>query len=128
MSLNHIDLMGRLSKDVELRYTQSQKPVASFSIAVDRPGRDKGVDFFDIVAWNKTAEFVQSYFHKGDPIVISGRLQTRSWEDRDGKKRISHEIVASQVFFVPRVKGDKQEEYTEPQYSEMEDVDGELPF
>ena len=102
--LNHITLMGRLTRDPELRYTQSQTPVASFALAVDRDfgGRDGGekqTDFIDIVAWRQTAEFVQKYFTKGSMAVISGRLQIRDWTDKDGNKRRSAEVVADNVYF-----------------------------
>jgi single-strand DNA-binding protein len=102
--LNHIVLMGRLTRDPELRYTQSQTPVASFSLAVDRDfgGRDGGerqTDFIDIVAWRSTGEFVSKYFTKGSMAVVSGRLQIRDWTDRDGNKRRSAEVVADNVYF-----------------------------
>jgi len=102
--LNHIVIMGRLTRDPELRYTQSQTPVVSFSVAVDRDfsGRDGGekqTDFIDCVAWRSTAEFVNKYFRKGSMVVVSGRLQIRDWQDRDGNKRRSAEIVADNVYF-----------------------------
>ncbi len=100
--LNHIVLMGRLTRDVELRYTQSQIPVASFRIAVDRDfgrGDDRQTDFIDVVAWRQTGEFVNKYFHKGSMIVVSGRLQMREWNDREGNKRTSAEVVADNVYF-----------------------------
>ena len=102
--LNHITLMGRLTRDPELRYTASQIPVASFSLAVDRDfgGRDGGerqTDFIDIVAWRNTADFVSKYFFKGSMAVVSGRLQIRDWTDRDGNKRRSAEVVAENVYF-----------------------------
>ena len=102
--LNHIVLMGRLTRDPELRYTQSQIPVASFSLAVDRDfgGRDGGekqTDFIDCVAWRQTGEFVSKYFTKGSMAVVSGRLQIRDWTDRDGNKRRSAEVVADNVYF-----------------------------
>lgn len=100
--LNHIVLMGRLTRDVELRYTQSQIPVASMRIAVDRDfgrGDERQTDFIDVVAWRQTAEFVNKYFHKGSMIVVSGRLQMRDWTDRDGNKRTSAEVVADNVYF-----------------------------
>lgn len=100
--LNHIVLMGRLTRDPELRYTQSQVPVASFRIAVDRDfgrGEERQTDFIDIVAWRQTGEFVNKYFHKGSMIVVSGRLQMRDWTDRDGNKRTSAEVVADNVYF-----------------------------
>lgn len=99
MSLNHIVAMGRLTRDPELRYTQSGKPVASFSIAVDRDYQKDATDFISCVAWGKTGEFVQKYFFKGKMIVVSGSLQSRNWEDRDGNKRTSWEINAQNVYF-----------------------------
>ena len=104
MSLNRVVIMGRLTRDPELRYTQSQIPVASFSLAVDRDfgGRDGGerqTDFIDIVAWRSTAEFVSKYFTKGSMAVVSGRLQIRDWTDREGGKRRSAEVVADNVYF-----------------------------
>ena len=102
--LNHIVLMGRLTRDPELRYTGSNVPVASFSIAVDRDfGRgengEKQTDFIDVVAWRQTGEFVSKYFQKGSMAVVSGRLQIRDWTDRDGNKRRSAEVVADNVYF-----------------------------
>ena len=97
--LNHITIMGRLTRDPELRYTQSQTPVASFTLAVDRDfgsrdGGEKQTDFIDCVAWRQTAEFVSKYFTKGRMAVVSGRLQIRDWTDREGGKRRSAEVVA----------------------------------
>ena len=102
--LNHITIMGRLTRDPELRYTQSQVPVASFTIACDRDfggrdGGDKQTDFIDCVAWRQTGEFVSKYFTKGSMAVVSGRLQIRDWTDRDGNKRRSAEVVADNVYF-----------------------------
>lgn len=101
--LNHIVVMGRLTRDPELRYTQSQLPVASFTVAVDRDrapqGAERETDFIDCVAWRHTAEFVSKYFAKGSMAVVSGRLQLRDWTDRDGGKRRSAEIVADNVYF-----------------------------
>jgi single-strand DNA-binding protein len=147
--LNHIVLMGRLTRDPELRRTQSGVAVASFSLAVDRDfqsrdGGEKQTDFIDIVAWRNTAEFVSKYFTKGRMAVVSGRLQIRDWTDREGGKRRSAEVVADNVYF-----GDSKKDgaapaqggssYDRPSYgnydapaisadfSEAED-DGELPF
>lgn len=101
--LNKIILMGRLTRDPEIRYTQSQLPVASFSLAVDRDfkGQDgqKETDFIDIVAWRNTAEFVSKYFTKGRMAVVEGRLQLRDWTDRNGNKRRNAEVVADNVYF-----------------------------
>ena len=102
--LNHIVIMGRLTRDPELRRTSSGIAVASFTVAVDRDfgGRDGGekeTDFIDCVAWRQTGEFVSKYFTKGSMIVVSGRLQIRNWNDKDGNKRRSAEIVADNVYF-----------------------------
>ena len=102
--LNHIVIMGRLVKDPELRYTQSQVPVASFTVAVDRDfggrdGAERQTDFVDCVAWRQTGEFVSKYFQKGRMIVVSGRLQSRKWQDRAGDNRTNWEIQADNVYF-----------------------------
>ena len=101
--LNLIVIMGRLTRDPELRRTNSGKPVASFTVAVDRDfapeGQDKETDFIDCVAWNGTAEFVSKYFTKGSMIVVSGLLQLRNWTDKEGNKRRSAEILANNVYF-----------------------------
>ncbi len=102
--LNHITIMGRLTRDPELKTTNSGVSVVSFSIAVDRDFADKesgerGVDFIDVTAWRHTAEFVSRYFTKGRMAVVSGRLQTRNWTDKEGCKRKAVEIVADNVYF-----------------------------
>ncbi|MCF8017804.1 MAG: single-stranded DNA-binding protein [Vallitaleaceae bacterium] len=102
--LNRIDIMGRLTKDPELRYTQSGTSVTSFTLAVDRDysgkdGGEKQTDFIDCIAWRHTAEFVTKYFSKGRMAVVSGRLQVRFWDDNEGKKRKVVEIVAENVYF-----------------------------
>ena len=149
--LNHITIMGRLTRDPEIRYTQSQTPVTSFTLAVDRDfgGRDGGekqTDFIDCVAWRQTAEFVSKYFTKGSMAVVSGRLQIRDWTDRDGGKRRNAEVVVDNIYFGEskrRDGGDVRSE-SRPAYqssyesvspsmgtsafSELGDDDGELPF
>ena len=101
--LNKIFIMGRLTRDPELRHTQSGTAVASFSLAVDRDFKnqngEKETDFIDVVAWRNSAEFVSRYFTKGRMAVVEGRLQIRSWQDRDGNKRRSAEVVADNVYF-----------------------------
>ena len=102
--LNHITIMGRLTRDPELRRTNSGLAVASFTVAVDRdwPNKETGekeTDFIDCVAWRQTGEFVSKYFTKGSMIVVSGRLQIRPWTDKDGNKRKSAEIVADNIYF-----------------------------
>ena len=122
--LNHITIMGRLTRDPELRMTQSQTQVASFTLAVDRDfggrdGAERQTDFIDCVAWRQTAEFVSKYFTKGRMAVVSGRLQSRKWEDRDGNKRTSWEVQCDSVYF-----GEKK---TEVKLEVLPD-DGDLPF
>ena len=102
--LNRIILMGRLTRDPELRHTGSGTAVASFSLAVERDFRDKTsgqktTDFIDIVAWRQTGEFVSKYFTKGRMAVVTGRLQIRNWTDKEGNKRRSAEVVADNVYF-----------------------------
>jgi len=102
--LNHITIMGRLTRDPELRRTGSGIAVASFTLAVDRDfaprdGGERETDFIDCVAWRQTGEFVSKYFTKGRMAVVSGRLQIRSWTDKDGNKRRTAEIVADNVYF-----------------------------
>ena len=153
--LNRIILMGRLTRDPELRRTGSGTAVTSFSLAVDRDFKsqsgEKETDFIDIVAWRSTAEFVSKYFTKGRMAVVEGRLQIRDWTDKDGNKRRSAEVVADNVYF-----GDSKRDaesavpysggYSAPsggrspapsgfgapdmgdQFAELSDDDGELPF
>ncbi len=145
--LNRIVLMGRLTRDPELRHTQAGTPVASFSLAVERDFKDKATgekstDFIDIVAWRQTAEFVSRFFTKGRMAVVEGRLQLRDWTDKDGNKRRTAEVMAEHVYF-----GDSKREaeggaesggaYAPPpaepgsggaEFAELTDDDGELPF
>ena len=102
--LNHITIMGRLTRDPELRRTGSGIAVASFSLAVDRDysprdGGERETDFIDCVAWRQTGEFVSKYFTKGRMAVVSGRLQIRNWTDKDGNKRRTAEVIADNVYF-----------------------------
>ena len=101
--LNHIVLMGRLTRDVELRTTQSGVSVASFTLACDRDfgGKDgeKETDFIDCVAWRSTADFAAKYFSKGRMAVVSGRLQIRPWTDKEGNKRYSTEVAVENIYF-----------------------------
>lgn len=136
--LNHITVMGRMVRDPELRYTQSNTPVANFTLAVDRDyqsgGSEKQTDFIDCVAWRGTGEFVSKYFRKGSMAAVSGRLQITNYTDRDGNKRSEAEIVADNVYFGESKKKTDEYGYTEkPRYVEgatFEDVDDqeELPF
>lgn len=121
MSLNHIIIQGRFCNDPELRSTQQGKKVVSFTLAVDRDYQKGEADFINCVAWNKTAEFVDQYFTKGQMAIVSGTLQIREWTDKEGNKRTSPEVVAERVHFC----GKKQE----PHEEEVDDGDPEdLPF
>jgi len=155
--MNHVVLMGRLARDPELRNTQSGLPVASFTIAVNRRFADKNTnerqaDFIDCVAWRGTAEFISKYFAKGAMIAVQGHLQVREWQDKEGNKRWSTEVIVEQAYFT----GSKQDSggggsgggygrsfsdkdappidagYSAPvagsDFAELDDDDGELPF
>jgi single-strand DNA-binding protein len=140
--LNHIVIMGRLTRDPELRYTQNQVPVTSFTLAVDRDysrdGGEKQTDFIDCVAWRSTAEFVNKYFFKGSMAVVSGRLQIRDWVDRDGGKRRSAEVVVDNIYFGESKRsreesdassgGFQPDAYDGPAFAELNDDEDDLPF
>ena len=153
--LNKIIIMGRLTRDPELRHTQSGTAVASFSLAVDRDFKsresgEKSTDFIDVVVWRQTAEFVCKYFTKGRMAVVEGRLQIRDWTDKEGGKRRTAEVVADNVYFGDS-KRDSEGGFSAPapsygggysapassgysapaegdQFAELSDDDGELPF
>ena len=132
--LNRIIVMGRMTRDPELRRTNSGTAVASFTVAVDRDFKtqsgEKETDFIDVVAWRNTAEFVSKYFSKGRMAVVEGRLQLRDWTDKEGNKRRTAEIVADSVYFGDSKKDNESAQaQSEPQggFSEVED-DGDIPF
>lgn len=120
--LNKIVIMGRLTRDPELRYTQSQTPVASFTVAVDRDFKNqdgsRSTDFIDCVAWRQGGEFVSRYFRKGSMIVVEGSLQSRQWQDRDGNKRTSWEINVEHAYFGESKREDRGESYGTPSPTE----------
>ena len=128
--LNHITVMGRFTKDPELRRTGSGVAVTSFTVAVDRDFKEKDgnkeTDFINCVAWRGTGEFVEKYFHKGSMAVVSGRLQNRTWTDKDGNKRTSAEIVADNVYF-GESKG-SSDEATKNNFPVLDFGDEQLPF
>lgn len=149
--LNHIEIMGRLGRDPELRHTQSGTPVASFSLAVDRDFKDKNTgeratDWIDVVAWRSTGEFVSKYFSKGRMAVVEGRLQIREWTDKEGNKRRTAEVVASNVYFADSKPNNGQgsgqkrtardDDFGLPagfrpggdSFEDLVDDDGDLPF
>ena len=128
--LNKVILMGRLTKDPELRHTGTGKPVATFTVAIDNGyGESKKTDFINCVAWNKTAEFVKNWFAKGRMIVIEGRLSTRSWDGTDGRKNYATEVIANEVHFGDSKKDESApkdpEEFVELPISEL---DEDLPW
>ena len=113
--MNKVILMGRLTRDPEVRYTQTSNTlVSSFSLAVNRrfvrQGEERQADFINIVAWNKTGEFVSKYFKKGQQVAVVGRLQTRSWEDNQGQKRYVTEVIAEETYFADSKRDPSQEE------------------
>ena len=113
--INKAILMGRLTRDPELRHTGSGTPVCSFSIAIDNGyGENRQTDFINCVAWNKTAEFVEKYFTKGRMIIVVGRISTRTWEGQDGKKNYVTEVVASEVSFGESKRNAEEGGYTAP--------------
>ncbi len=153
--LNKIFIMGRLTRDPELRRTQSGTAVTSFSLAVDRDFKsqsgEKETDFIDVVAWRSTAEFVAKYFSKGRMAVVEGRLQIRDWKDKDGNNRRSAEVIADNIYFGDSKRdgagGDFAPSYGAPDrgygapaggyaapmggasdFSEIDEEDGDLPF
>ena len=149
--LNKIFIMGRLTRDPELRRTQSGTAVTSFSLAVDRDfksqGGEKETDFIDVVAWRSTAEFVAKYFSKGRMAVVEGRLQIRDWKDKDGNNRRSAEVVADNIYFgdskrdgAPSGDYNRAPAYGTPMggysapvggmsdFAEIDEEDGDLPF
>ena len=152
--MNQVVLMGRMTRDPELRHTQTGTPVASFTLAVDRgfapkDGGERQTDFIDIVAWRGTAEFVSKYFVKGQLTAVTGKLQIRDWTDKDGNKRRSAEVVADNVYFTGDKRGggdgstgayrpaeprrdNYSDGYSSPVqssgFAELDDDDGDLPF
>ncbi len=133
--LNIITIQGRLTKDPVLRYTQSNTPVASFTVAFERDVKNQDgtrkTDFIDCIAWRGAGEFVSKYFAKGDMIAVSGRLELRDWTDRDGNKRRSAEVNTSNIYFCGGKKDNaagQSEDSAGPHFEDIDDSDGELPF
>ena len=133
--LNKIFLQGRLVADPDLRHTQSGVAVATFRLAVDRDFKDKETgerkaDFINCVAWRGTGEFVAGYFRKGRMAIVEGKIQSRTYDDRDGNRRYTVEVVADNVYFCDSKRddgGSKPEEFREPEFTDAPD-DGEIPF
>lgn len=137
MSMNRVCIMGRLTRAPELRRTQSGTAVTSFTLAVDDDFKDKlsgerKTYFIDVVAWRQTAEFVNLYFAKGRMAIVDGRLQSRKWDDKDGNKRTTVEVIADSVYFADSKPQEGTAAYSPApsspgEFSEVED-DGDLPF
>jgi single-strand DNA-binding protein len=129
--MNKVILMGRLTKDPEIRATATGMQVASFTLAVNRrfAKEEPKADFFNITAWNKTAEFVCKYFTKGQQVLVSGRLENRSWEDNSGVKRYATDVIAEEVEFADSKKQEDKEE-TKGDWQPMHETltDADLPF
>lgn len=132
--LNKVIIMGRLTWDPELRRTQSGTAVTSFTMAVDRDFKsqsgEKETDFIDVVAWRNTGEFAAKYLAKGRMAAVEGRIQVRDWQDKDGNRRKSVEVVADNVYFADSKRDSKPQDTpatNEPDFDEIED-DGDLPF
>lgn len=146
--LNKVILMGRITKDIELKYTQSNTAVCSFSVAVERnfarQGEERQTDFINVVAWRQQAEFVAKYFGKGRMINVVGSLQTRAWDDQSGQKRYATEVIAEEINFCgePKQGGESgarsaQSFQPQPSFSAPQpeisgfqpiDIDDDLPF
>lgn len=131
--LNTITIMGRMTRDPELRRTESGIAVASFALACERDyapqGGEKETDFIDVVCWRSTAEFVEKYFTKGRMAVVTGRLQIRGWTDKEGNKRRSAEILADHVYFGDSKRdGDAQDSKSDFTEISNDEEDEDLPF
>ena len=143
-SFNKVIIIGNISNEIELKQTNNGTSVCSFNVAVNRfskePGEEKKADFFTVVAWQSKAEFVSKYFSKGKPILVCGRLENRSWTDKNGNNRISTEIIAEEVSFVGSATENSAQAKSEPstyvpnaycgnntQFEEIPN-DGDLPF
>lgn len=128
--MNFAVFSGRLVRDPEIRYTNSKKAVASFCIAVDdgkTSSGEKKTSFIDCVAWEKRAEFIDQYFIKGDPIIVAGRMSTRTWE-KDGMKHKATELTVTSVEFQRGKARDEESPAPSRAFEELDDDGGELPF
>ena len=128
MALNHSIIMGRLTRDPELRRTNSGKAVVSFDIACDKPGKDSGASFIPCVAWEKTGEFINQYFSKGSAIAVEGRLESRQYETKEGQKRTVLEVVVSQAHFCGKKEEAASEKAPAAQFAMLDGDDTQLPF
>ena len=132
--MNKVELIGRLTKEPELKFTANQTAFCNFTIAVDRRFKDangqRQADFINCVAWRQTAQFIAKYFHKGNKIALSGSIQTRSFDDQNGQKRFVTEVIIDEAEFVesqPQAQQEPSQPAPEPQ-TQQEDMPAELPF
>lgn len=128
--LNSVTIMGRLAKDPELRKTTNGTSVSSFRLAVSRDYQKEETDWIDVIAWKQTAEFVSRYFSKGRIAIVQGRLQSRSWTDKNGNRRDVVEVVADHVYFGDSQKEDKKDpgKQIKQEFEDLSGDDGDLPF
>ena len=137
--INKVILMGRLTRDPEMRHTNSGTPVTTFSIAIDNGyGDNKRTDFVNCIAWNKTAEFVSKHFTKGKMIIVIGRITTRSWETQDGKRAYATEVIANEVNFgetksspqlnTPQTAAQQPMQDDDDDFTPLDEEDDDLPF
>lgn len=126
--LNQVALLGRLTKDPELRHTTSDKPVATFTLAVDRGYKKGEADFINCVAWRGTAEFVSKWFTKGQLVAVSGRLSTRTYQDKDGNNRTVTEVVADEAYFAESKRNNTEgtRDMGKTEFAEIEPVQAEF--
>ena len=133
MAYNHAGIQGRFARDPELRRTNNGKAVTSFTLAVDNPGKDSGASFIDCVAWDKTAEFINNYFMKGNAIIVEGRLSSRQFETKEGYKKTVTEVVVHQAHFCEKKNDTPGLVKSEPattasDFAKIDDWDANLPF
>ena len=142
MAINKVIIKGNISNEVELKQTQNGTSVCSFNVAVNRFSKDSGeakVDFLTVVAWQQKAEFVSKYFSKGKGIIVVGRLENREWQDKQGNKRISTEIIAEEIDFVGGKEADTEKKASEAyvpsaytsnsqNFEAIDSGDADLPF
>lgn len=132
--MNKVEILGRMTKDVETRTTPNGKIIASFGVAVNRrftkQGEERQADFFNLIAFGQTGEFIQKYFHKGQPIALVGRLQNNNYEDKEGKKHYTNEIIVEEVYFAggESKKETKGDAWEEPSFIMGDDELSDLPF
>ena len=127
--MNKVILMGRLTKDVEMRQTPTGVSVARFTMAVNRRFSKEGqADFINCIAWRQTGEFISRYFSKGNMIAVVGSIQSRSWEGQDGKKQYATEVIVDEAYFTgEKANAEEQQTFDSDEYEDL-DLDGDLPF